>query len=299
MEKDKKQSRTGLWGLFIKFAGKFGVKFFGLLGKVFKLGKFSLAAITFSTYALMFTWKFALLIMIALGVHETGHVHAMRTVGVKTKGFYYIPFLGGAAIMEENCKSYRDFLYVAIMGPVYGFGLSLASLIAYWFTGYPLFAAAAGWMALLNIFNLLPINPLDGGKIFRSICFSVHSKVGLASLVASFALCMYIAIAYHISLLWFLMIFGAIETFGEWLNYKNRKQDAELFALMNEVYVAMNRLESLRDWRKTLNIPNLMTPKQTIISTIGYIILTTALIAIMYLTKHIAEADVAMKILVG
>ena len=83
--------------------------FWALLGKglatVFKgakLLKVIFAAATFASYAYMFTWKFALMVLIAIGFHESGHVWAMKKTGMKTKGFYFLPFLGGVAVGTER-----------------------------------------------------------------------------------------------------------------------------------------------------------------------------------------------------
>lgn len=166
-------------------AAAFGPKLFGIAGKLMKSAKvvkLGLAGASVVSYAWLFTWEFAGLILFSLVVHEYGHVWAMRSVGIPTKGFYLIPFVGGAAVPERAFRSRLEEQYVAMMGPV--FGLSQAALFYFAFvvSDYALFGAVAGWVAFLNLFNLLPISPLDGGRILKSATFSAGTRLGLISL---------------------------------------------------------------------------------------------------------------------
>lgn len=144
----------------------------------FNLTKIGLLVLTFALYSLLLTWKFAILLMLAIGWHEAGHVWAMRRVGVDTKGFYFVPFFGGVAISGTNYKSNVDRVIVFIMGPVWGTLMALGTLALYWITGSPILGAAAYWQGILNLFNLIPANPLDGGQIFSAIFNSVNKRVG-------------------------------------------------------------------------------------------------------------------------
>jgi Zn-dependent protease len=174
----EKKSKTG-WGLF----GKFGAKFLTYLPKLLKMTKLikvGLLAISFASYAYLFTWKFALLIIIALGFHESSHVVAMKHKGFRTKGFYFIPFLGGAAIAEDKYKTYADNAFIALAGPIGGLVLAIGTYVAYLITGLPMLAAAAGWMAMLNLFNCFPLGMLDGGQVMKAIAMSISEKVGMA-----------------------------------------------------------------------------------------------------------------------
>ena len=136
---------AGLWLLVVKL----GSKILPILIKSLKLGKVGLAGATLAGYTYLFTWKFALLIMIAIGWHESGHVWAMKKLGIKTRGFYFVPFVGGAAVADESFKTYRQQVLVAIMGPIWGLLLAWACGVVYWYTNSPMWAAAAGWMAMI------------------------------------------------------------------------------------------------------------------------------------------------------
>jgi Zn-dependent protease len=213
-DRKEKDSHLGIWGLIVKLGGKF---FFGLLtvlgklAKVAKVGKVALAAISLAAYTYMFTWEFAVMLMVMLFVHESGHVWAMKRYGVKTKGFYYIPFIGGAAVAESEFPSRKAEVVIALMGPIWGLTLAVATAGIYLFTRNPLFAAASAWMAMINLFNLLPINPLDGGRVFSSIAFSIHSKIGAAFLTLCVIASGVLALRLHMGLFVFLLIIGSLE----------------------------------------------------------------------------------------
>ena len=110
-------------GATIAVFAKMGPSILSLLGKLLKLSKLvkvGLAAASFATYAYMFSWKFALILMAMIGFHECGHVWAMKRQGIKTKGFYFIPFFGGAAIADETFGTRWKEFVIAIMGPAWG-----------------------------------------------------------------------------------------------------------------------------------------------------------------------------------
>lgn len=101
----KKEGHAGIFSLAAKFLSKIGGKLLPLVAKLAKgakITKIVLVGASFTSYAYMFTWKFALMIIVMLFVHESGHIWAMKRYGVKTKGIYLIPFVGGAAVAESD-----------------------------------------------------------------------------------------------------------------------------------------------------------------------------------------------------
>ena len=256
------------WGIFA-LIGKVGPKILSLLGKLaktLKLSKVTLAGASLASYAVIFTWQFALMIIFMLFVHESGHVWAMKRIGMKTKGFYFIPLLGGAAIADEAFPSRKAEVFVAIMGPIFGLTLSIATFLVYLTTSNPIFAAGASWMAMINLFNLLPINPLDGGRIFKSIAFSINSKIGLAFLAIGVIAAGILGFTAGFGLFWFLLIIGSIDLA---LEYRNRNK---------------------------LHQPP-MNRTQTAGSAAGYAILSLVLWGIMALANSVPGAQAAMEFL--
>ncbi|KKT28378.1 hypothetical protein A3G55_03730 [Candidatus Giovannonibacteria bacterium RIFCSPLOWO2_12_FULL_44_25] len=214
------KSKAGLIALAVKVGPKI-VAVLAKLVKGLKVGKVGLAGTSMASYAYMFTWEFAAMIMFMLFVHESGHIWAMKRCGVKTKGIYFLPFVGGAAVADEEFPSRGAEVFIAIMGPIWGFALALLTGLVYVATENPLFAAAASWMAMVNLFNLLPINPLDGGRIMKSIAYSVHSRVGLVFLVIGIVASGFLAFKVGLGLFVFLLIVGGLELVFE---YKRRTE---------------------------------------------------------------------------
>lgn len=123
-----------------------------------------------------------------LVIHEGGHLRCMKHFGMKTRGIYLIPLMGAAAVTEDNFPSRRAEATVALAGPLTGAVLAAGTGLLYFATRNGAFAAAAAWMALINLFNLLPVVPLDGGRVVKSITCSIGSRTGLAALIAGMLL---------------------------------------------------------------------------------------------------------------
>ncbi len=155
---------------------------------VVKAGKLLLALASFAAYAFLFTWQFAVIILGMLVIHEGGHLRCMKHYGMKTRGIYLIPLLGAAAVAEDNFPSRRAEATIALAGPLTGAVLAAGTGLAYFATRDGALAAAAVWMALINLFNLLPVVPLDGGRVVKSITCSIGSRTGLAALIAGMLL---------------------------------------------------------------------------------------------------------------
>ena len=191
--------------------------YIGLGFKLFKSAgaiKVALAGASLATYSYLFSWQFAILLIGCLVFHEYGHLRAMKKFGLKTKGIYLIPFFGGAAVQEDWCKTRWEEVYIALMGPVYGLAMTIGFYVVFLATDSPTMAAAASFSALLNLFNLLPIYPMDGGRVIKGVAFSIGSKVGVIALVLSIAFGIYVMFTFHLALLGFLTLLGAIELFA-------------------------------------------------------------------------------------
>ncbi len=181
-----------------------------------KVIKVVLAGASIAAYSWLFSLQFALALIACLIFHEYGHIRAMKYFGMKTKGIYLIPFMGGLALSDEKINSRWQDVVISIMGPTFGLFMSLAALVAYWITGNIFFAGLATFNALLNLFNLLPILPLDGGHILKSISFSMNSILGLIACIAGAAIGVFISYSLGLALLGFLLLIGSLEIVFEW-----------------------------------------------------------------------------------
>ncbi|QLK48706.1 site-2 protease family protein [Vibrio owensii] len=181
-----------------------------------KVIKVALASASLAAYSWLFSIEFALALVACLVFHEYGHIRAMKYFGMKTKGIYLIPFLGGLALSDEKINTRWQDVVISIMGPFFGLVLSILFTVLYWMTGEMIFAGLAVFNALLNLFNLLPILPLDGGHVLKSITFSMNTWIGLAGSIVTALLGIYISYTFGLTLLGFLLLMGMLEVVMEW-----------------------------------------------------------------------------------
>jgi Zn-dependent protease len=138
----------------LKF-GAFTIKFFGVF-------------ISVAAYALIWGWRFAVGFVLLIFVHEMGHFLEARRQGLRPALPVFVPFLGAyVAIKDAPHDPWRNGL-ISIAGPVVG-GLGALACLAFGNTNdSDLLRALAYSGFLLNLFNLIPIFPLDGGFIGSS-----------------------------------------------------------------------------------------------------------------------------------
>lgn len=164
------------WGIVAFMASK-GVVILKAL-KVLKYAKFAITAITMSLSAILYgfafgSWYFAVGFVLLLLVHEYGHVIAMWRKGVHASVPVFIPFLG-AAIFAEIPKKKEDEAYIGYGGPVLGTIGALVCIIVAFALQQGSFQSTLlhilGNVGLfINLFNLIPARPLDGGRILHPL----------------------------------------------------------------------------------------------------------------------------------
>jgi Zn-dependent protease len=173
--------------------------------------KLLLALASFAAYTFLFTWQFAVIILGMLVIHEYGHLRCMKHYGMRTRGIYLIPFFGAAAVSEDSFPSRRAEATIALAGPLTGAVLAAGTGLLYFATRNGAFAAAAAWMALVNLFNLLPVVPLDGGRVVKSIALSVGSRTGLVTVIAGMLLGAALALAADLWIFVILIPLGLLD----------------------------------------------------------------------------------------
>jgi Zn-dependent protease len=187
---------------------------YNLVSKIFSwifLIKFVLAIATFASFAYISNWRFAVLLMLAIGFHEQGHIWAMNKMGISNRGAFSVPFFGAATIPKEQYKSYYQHAFVYLMGPSFGACMALATYLLSAVLHSPILAASAAWIAMLNAFNLIPMVPLDGGQTIKSLLFSVGRKTGFTYISLSLVVLVYSMIHYKIWFLGILILAGAAD----------------------------------------------------------------------------------------
>ena len=138
-------------------------------------------------YALLFPVWFAVGVVALIWVHEMGHVLQLNREGMKASAPMFIPFLGAFVAMKEIPKNALVEARVGLAGPVLGTLGALGSLGIYALTQNPLFLGLAHFGFLINLFNLAPMLPLDGGRAVGAMS-PVFWLVGVVMLVALFLL---------------------------------------------------------------------------------------------------------------
>ncbi len=142
------------------------------------LGKFGLASISalvsVAVYAHLFGWSFAVGLVVLLFIHEMGHAVIMKLKGIPVGGMVFIPLLGAAVFMRRMPGHARDEAEVGIAGPMAGALAALACLlIAHQMvetSGLPgIWGPLAYFGCFLNLFNLIPIMPFDGGRVLAAV----------------------------------------------------------------------------------------------------------------------------------
>lgn len=191
-----------------------GLVAFKLL-KAVQVVKVALLAASVAVYSVMFTLEFAFALIAVLVFHEYGHLRAMKKFGLPTKGMYLIPFVGGIAVGDMPKTRWQD-VYISMMGPVYGLIMTVAFYIVYLVTDSHFAGLVASTSALLNLFNLIPVYPLDGGRVVKSLVFSGRNYLALVALLAISAACFVLAWKLGFYFITFFIVLGVIDIVAGW-----------------------------------------------------------------------------------
>jgi Zn-dependent protease len=197
--------------LIANFAAKFKVLLL-LLPKVKLLSTSATMLVSVGAYALLWGWQFAVGFVLLLFVHEMGHVIQLRREGVPASAPLFIPFLGAVVGMKKMPEDAAAEARVGLAGPILGSIGCLVPLALYGATGNHLFQALAFTGFFLNLFNLLPVLPLDGGRAMAAVSPWMWI-VGFALLIAA-------TVAFPNPIMLLILLFGGMETLRRWRTRK-------------------------------------------------------------------------------
>ena len=159
------------------------------LAKAAKLGKLFLTSgtmlLSVFAYSWVFGWPYAVGFVALILVHEMGHFVAARKRGLDVGAPTFIPFVGAWIQLKEMPHDAETEAFVGISGPIAG---SIAAALVYLaarYTGSQLLLALSYAGFFLNLFNLIPLHPFDGGRITSVISPKIW-LVGVPILVALF-----------------------------------------------------------------------------------------------------------------
>jgi len=185
------------------------------LAKVKALTTLGTMFISIAAYTLAFGWPVAVGLVLLLFVHEMGHVIQLRREGVEASAPVFIPFLGAMIAAKSLGDDAAAEARVGLAGPILGTIGTLIPLAVYLATGSDLWRALAYIGFFINLINLLPVLPLDGGRAMAVL----GPKVWLAGIL--------IAVAATVVFLGpFMLIFVALLGGPElYHRFKNRNSD--------------------------------------------------------------------------
>jgi Zn-dependent protease len=190
--------------------GAFLVKFGAFL---FKLKIFTVAGsmiVSIGAYALLGGWWFGLGLVALIFVHEMGHVIELRRQGVPASAPLFIPFFGAFVGMKQLPDNAWKEAQVALAGPILG---SIGAAAVYGVAEYldsDVLRGIAFVGFLINLFNLLPVVPLDGGRAVAALHPAIWF-VGLLGLAA-------FGFLYHSPIVLLVLLMGALELWRRWQN---------------------------------------------------------------------------------
>lgn len=200
----------GLAALLAKVATKLKAILI-LLPKVKLFATSATMLVSIAAYTLLWGLRFAVGFVVLLFVHELGHVWQLRREGVKASAPMFVPFLGAFIAAKEFGKDAAAEARVGLAGPVLGSLASLVPLALFAVTGNELFKALAFVGFFLNLFNLLPVLPLDGGRAMAAVSPWMW-VAGFAALVA-------LAIVFPNPIVVLILLLGGLET---WRRFRQR-----------------------------------------------------------------------------
>ncbi len=223
----------------LSYVGLLVLKFKGLWFTVISTG------VTALIYAQLFGWAFGVGIVLLILIHESGHVVVARIMGLPVTLPVMIPFLGAFVSMKQQPRSVAQESIMAIGGPVLG---SIAAGLCY--LGYlsmptsttgQLLRALAYFGFLINLFNLIPLTPLDGGRV-TSLLSKWFNVAGL--LIAAGLLLFEMQVGTTVSpVLFLVLIFGAFATWQRFrstaLNPAYYAVDAQTKVIVGSLYLAL------------------------------------------------------------
>lgn len=140
-----------------------------LLVGLTKLPTFISMFVAFGAYWTLWGWRFALGFVLAIYVHEMGHVFALRRYGISASAPMFVPGLGAFVRLNQRPANPTEDARVGLAGPVWGVAAALGFYALYLVADSPLMAALAHFAAYINLFNLLPVWQLDGSRGFAAL----------------------------------------------------------------------------------------------------------------------------------
>lgn len=164
--------------------------------------------VSLAAYALLWGWPFAAGFVALLFVHEMGHVIALRREGLRASLPMFIPFMGAVIAARSLGRNALAEARVGLAGPILGSVGAAACILVWQATDNDLWRALAFTGFFLNLFNLLPVVPLDGGRAMAAMAPWMWF-VGSVAMIP-------LAILFPNPIILIILAFAGIETYRRW-----------------------------------------------------------------------------------
>lgn len=162
-----------------------------------KIGRGIISYLSFVlVFTLIFDWDLKLLIIITLVLllHEMGHLLAMKVFGYKDLSLFFLPFFGAAATGEKEQISKKQKATLLLAGPVPGIVLGM---ILFFTQTNEIMLEASLVLLSLNMLNLLPVYPLDGGQLLSNFIGNHKENFEKVFFLASAAVVVFFAMRWQ------------------------------------------------------------------------------------------------------
>ena len=193
------------------------------LGKLLATGGTMLISVV--VYAFVFGWKYAVGFVALLFVHESGHYIAAKRRGLDVGAPTFIPFIGAWVELKQRPHDAETEAYVGLGGPLLG---TVGAIVCYFIArdaGIDWLLAVAYSGFFLNLFNLIPLSPFDGGRITAVLSPRIW-LVGVPVLGALFI--------YRPSPMLFLIALMAAPQVWKALTYRSDSEEARTYYAVSD-----------------------------------------------------------------
>ena len=184
----------------------------GVLGLLFSVLLF------ISTGLFRHNWMAVLIIVFVLFLHELGHAIGMRVFGYRDVRIFFVPLMGALTSGSPKHPSSAHKAIVSLLGPLPGILLGVTCWILFFVTKVEFCNQLGRTFLFLNLFNLLPLAPLDGEKFFEYLLFARNAKLELAFKILTTLLLGLVALALKSLLLGSLAVFCLLTLKREYVN---------------------------------------------------------------------------------
>jgi Zn-dependent protease len=164
--------------------------------------------ISVAAYSFVFGWTFAVGFVVLIFVHEIGHVIQLRREGIKASAPMFIPFMGAVISAKSLGENALAEARVGLAGPILGSVGSAVCILIWHATGNDIWRALAFTGFFLNLFNLLPVVPLDGGRAMAAMAPWMWF-VGFAAMIP-------LALIFPNPIILIILLFAGYETYKRW-----------------------------------------------------------------------------------